>query len=207
MFQPLLKPYRLPELDYTYSALEPHISARTMELHHLKHHAAYVQNANTALEGLSNLTDKNDLTGISALEKELSFHLSGHILHSIFWKNLAPNGGGSPSGDLAHSIQQDFGSFDSFKAQMIEVASTLMGSGWAALVWEPASQRLMISQIYDHQSNMLQGSTPLMLIDAWEHAYYLQYENEKKKFFEAIWNLWNWNDIAARLTKAKNISW
>lgn len=190
--------YILPDLPYDFGALEPHISGRIMELHHGKHHATYVKKANETLEQLDSARESGDLTKLAALEKSLAFNLSGHVLHSIFWRNLTPQGGDRPDGELGRMIERDFGGFDKFQKQMIEAASTIMGSGWAALVWEPLGQRLLTTQIYDHQSNLNQGGIPLMVIDAWEHAYYLQYENEKADFFRAVWNLWNWDDIADR---------
>ena len=197
-----MKPYTLPDLSYDYSALEPQISGKIMELHHGKHHATYVKNANSVLEQLDEARQKDDFARLAALERALAFNLSGHILHSIFWKNMIPKGGGEPRGDLAGAIQKDFGAFERFRKQLTEVASTIMGSGWAALVWEPIGKRLLITQIYDHQSNLAQAGVPLMVIDAWEHAYYLQYENRKTEFFEAVWKLWNWQDVAARYASA-----
>jgi Fe-Mn family superoxide dismutase len=197
--------YVLPELDYDYAALEPHISARVLELHHSKHHAGYVKTANTTLEQLDEARDKTDFTRIGALEKTLAFSLSGHVLHSIFWRNLVPKGGGKPTGELGKAIDKDFGGFDKFKNQFTEVASTIMGSGWAALVWEPLGKRLLATQIYDHQSNLAQSGVPLMVLDAWEHAYYLQYENRKTDFFGAVWNLWNWKDISSRFEAARKL--
>jgi len=194
--------YTLPDLPYDYSALEPHISGKIMELHHGKHHAAYVKNANSVLQDLFESRQKDDFTRITALERSLAFNLSGHILHSIFWKNMMPKGGGKPDGDLLGAIQKDFGDFSRFRNQLTQVASTIMGSGWAALVWEPIGERLLITQIYDHQSNLAQAGVPLMVIDAWEHAYYLQYQNRKTEFFDAVWQVWNWKDIAARYTSA-----
>jgi Fe-Mn family superoxide dismutase len=197
-----MKPYTLPDLPYDHSALEPQISGKIMELHHGQHHAAYVKNANSVLEQLDEARQKDDFARLAALERALAFNLSGHILHSIFWKNMIPKGGGEPRGDFAGAIQKDFGAFERFRKQLTEVASTIMGSGWAALVWEPIGKRLLITQIYDHQSNLAQAGVPLMVIDAWEHAYYLQYENRKTEFFEAVWKLWNWQDIAARYASA-----
>ena len=194
--------YVLPDLPYDYNALEPHISARIMELHHGKHHAAYVKNANTAIESLDQAREKEDFTRLAALEKALAFNLSGHILHSILWQSMKKNGGGEPDGALAQAIVRDLGSFELFKKQMNEVAATIMGSGWAALVWEPIGQRLLVTQVYDHHSNLAQAGVPLMVIDAWEHAYYLQYQNRKTEFFEASWNVWNWADIAKRFAAA-----
>jgi len=197
--------YALPDLDYDYNALEPHITARLLELHHSKHHAAYVKQANETLEQLGEARDRGDFTRIAGLERSLAFNLSGHVLHSIFWRNLAPQAGGRPTGALARAIDASFGSFDKLKAQMTHVAGSIMGSGWAALVWEPMAGRLLTCQIYDHQSNLAQGGLPILVIDGWEHAYYLQYQNQKQAFFEAVWHLWNWSDIAARLQAAQAV--
>jgi Fe-Mn family superoxide dismutase len=200
-----MKPYELPPLDYDYAALEPHYSARMLELHHDKHHKAYVDGANTTLEKLHEAREKNDFAAIAALEKALGFHVSGHVLHSIFWQNLTPKGGGQPGGELANQINKDFGSFDKFKAQLTKAASTVMGSGWGALVWEPAGKRLLTTQIHDHQSETAQSSVPLLVLDAWEHAWYLQYKTDKVKFFEALWNVFNWKDVEARFASASKL--
>ncbi len=197
--------YTLPDLDYDYSALEPHIIGPIMELHHSKHHAAYVKSANDSAVRLEEATLTEDYAPLAALERSLAFNLSGHILHSIFWKNLTPGGGGKPNGDFGRAIARDFGSFDHFRGRMVAVASGIMGSGWAALTWEPLSERLLVTQIYDHQSNLNQAGVPLMVIDAWEHAYYLQYRNQKAAFFNAVWNLWNWEDIAMRYLSARRL--
>jgi Fe-Mn family superoxide dismutase len=193
-----LNKYVLPDLPYEYGALEPHISGEIMQLHHDKHHRTYVNGANQALAELHEAQQKNDFAKIATLERTLAFNVSGHILHSIFWQNLSPDGGGKPQGGLANQIERDFGSFPTFKNQMIRAASTIMGSGWAALAWDPVSHSLITIQIHDHQSETAQGSIPLLVLDAWEHAYYLQYRSEKAKFFEAVWNLWNWEDVATR---------
>jgi Fe-Mn family superoxide dismutase len=198
--------YTLPDLPYDYNALEPHISGKIMELHHGKHHAGYVKNANTVLEQLDEARGKEDFTRLASLERALAFNLSGHILHSIFWKNMIPKGGGKPQGDLATAIDKDFGGFEHFKKQLTAVASSIMGSGWAGLVWEPIGKRLLITQIYDHQSNLAQAGVPLMVIDAWEHAYYLQYQNRKAEFFNVVWNVWNWKDITARYNDARQLN-
>src|SRR5438132_7907919 len=163
--------YILPDLDYDFGALEPHVSGRIMELHHDKHHAAYVKGANDATQALAEAREKRDFTKIAGLQRALAFNLSGHILHSIFWKNLAPKRGGVPTGDFLAAIERDFKDFNRFRRQLTEVASSIMGSGWAALVWEPIGKRLLITQIYDHQSNLAQAGVPLMVLDAWEHAY------------------------------------
>lgn len=197
--------YRLPELQYDYAALEPHITGRIMELHHDKHHAGYVKGANEALDRLGEAREKEDFTRIGALEKALAFNLSGHVLHSLFWQNLNPEGGGEPKGELAEQIRKDFGGFAPFKRQLTESASTIMGSGWGAVVWEPLAGRLLTTQIYDHQSNLAQAGVPILVLDAWEHAYYLQYENKKTDFFAAVWNLWNWSDASERFAAVRSL--
>ncbi len=195
--------YVLPDLSYDYGALEPHISGQVMELHHGKHHKAYVEKANLTLEKLEEARGKGDIERLAGLEKALAFNLSGHVLHSTFWKNMKPGGGGAPTGALGDAIKRDFGTFDAFKAQLTEVAATVMGSGWGTLVWEPMGGRLLTCQVYDHQSNLSQSGVSLLVIDAWEHAYYLQYKNQKTAFFDAMWNLWNWRDIAKRFDAAR----
>jgi Fe-Mn family superoxide dismutase len=197
--------YSLPDLAYDYGALEPQISGKIMELHHSKHHAGYVQGANTTLEKLDEAREREDFTRLAALEKALAFNLSGHVLHSLFWQNLTPKGADRPTGELAAAIQRDFGSFEKFRKQLTSVASTIMGSGWAALIWEPLGQRLLTTQIYDHQSNLAQAGIPLLVLDAWEHAFYLQYQNRKIDFFEAIWSCWNWKDVAGRYAAARQV--
>ena len=197
--------YILPDLRYDYGALEPHISGKIMELHHDKHHAGYVKGANTALEKLDEARDKEDYTRLGSLEKALAFNLSGHVLHTLFWQNLDPKGGDRPAGPLGEAIKRDFGSFEKFKRQLTEAASSIMGSGWAALVWEPLGGRLLTTQIYDHQSNLNQAGIPILVLDAWEHAFYLQYQNRKTEFFDAVWNLWNWNDVAERFRSVSEL--
>ena len=158
--------YVLPDLAYDYGALEPHISARIMELHHSKHHKAYVDGANKTLEQLAEARQKGALDGAGVLERTLAFHISGHVMHSIFWQNLSPKGGGTPTGELATAINRDFGNFDSFKLQLNKTAATIQGSGWAALYLEPLSQQLIIGSVHDHQQSVFQGSLPLMVVDA-----------------------------------------
>jgi Fe-Mn family superoxide dismutase len=195
-------PYTLPELTYGYGALEPHVSGQIMELHHSKHHAAYVKGANTALDSLAHARESDDFSDITKLQKDLAFHVSGHVLHSMFWTNLSPDGGGPPEGALAAQLEKDFGSFERFQAHMNEAAGTVQGSGWALATWEPAAGRIIVQQVYDHQGNHGQGSVPLLAFDAWEHAYYLQYKNVKADFFAALWNVVNWADVAERLQGA-----
>jgi superoxide dismutase, Fe-Mn family len=198
--------YVLPDLEYDYGALEPHISARIIELHHDKHHKGYVDGANTALaQQLEEARHKGDLNAAGTIARALAFNVSGHVLHSIYWRNMAPKAGGQPTGELATAIDEYFGGFANFRQQLTKSAATIMGSGWAALMWDSISSQLLITQIHDHQSSTIQGAVPLLVVDAWEHAWYLQYENEKTKHFDAIWNLWNWNDVAARLADARRV--
>jgi Fe-Mn family superoxide dismutase len=195
--------YALPDLPYDAGALEPHISGRIIELHHDKHHAAYVTGANKALTTLAEVREKGDFAAISMLEKNLAFHVSGHVLHSVFWTNLSPEGGGEPTGELADLLEATFGGFPAFRQQMTEAASTIQGAGWALASWEPVAGRLLVQQVHDHQGNHGQGTVPLLAIDAWEHAYYLQYENRKADFFAAFWDIVNWDDVSQRLANAR----
>lgn len=193
--------YKLPDLDFDPGALEPHISGRIVELHHSKHHKAYVDGANATLEKIATVRDQGDFASIVGLEKSLAFNVSGHVMHSIYWMNIGPNGGGEPDGALADSIIENFGGFDKFKAQMTHATSTVQGSGWSVLSWEPIGERLLIEQVHDHHGNTLEGATPLLVIDAWEHAYYLQYENRRMDYVNAIWNVIDWNDVLDRFER------
>ena len=201
-----MKPYTLPDLPYDYAALEPHYSARMLELHHDKHHAAYVKGVNTTLEKLAAMRASGDLSSIVGLEKTLAFNLSGHVLHTLFWQNLSPDGGDRPEGDLAAAIDEGFGSFDGFKAHLTEATGTVQGSGWGALSWEPLGERLFIEQIYDHQGNVGQSGVILLVIDAWEHAFYLQYENRKPEYVDAMWNIIDWADVQGRFDRALDVA-
>ncbi|MEY2698938.1 MAG: hypothetical protein RL720_894 [Actinomycetota bacterium] len=195
--------YTLPELDYDYAALEPYISATIMELHHSKHHKAYVDGANTALEKLAEARDKNDFANVNKLQKDLAFHLGGHTNHSIFWKNLTPGTEERPTGELAAAIDEYFGSFDAFKAQFNAVALGLQGSGWAFLAWDALGKNLIIEQLYDQQGNIAAGTIPLLMLDMWEHAFYLDYKNVKGDYVTAFWNIINWADVSARFDAAR----
>ena len=195
--------YELPDLPYAYDALEPHISAEIMELHHDKHHNTYVKGANAALEALEE--ERNGEANpdkLRALSKNLSFNLGGHTNHSIFWKNMSPNGGGQPTGELAEAIERDFGSFEKFQAHFAGVATSLQGSGWAVLGWDHLAGRLIIEQLTDQAGNTSIDLTPVLMLDMWEHAYYLQYKNVKGDYVKAFWNVVNWDDVAERFAKA-----
>ncbi|MGO9457978.1 MAG: superoxide dismutase [Acidimicrobiales bacterium] len=198
--------YSLPDLPYDYGALEPHYSGQILELHHDKHHAAYVAGANTTLEKLDEARSKEEYGTIVGLEKTLAFNVSGHVLHSIFWKNLTPDGAERPEGELAAAVDEHFGSFDGFRAQLTQATTTIQGSGWGVLAWEPLGRRLLVTQVYDHQGNVGNGSVPLLVFDAWEHAFYLQYKNVKADFVAALWKIVNWADVAERFAAASKFS-
>jgi len=192
----------LPDLDYDYGALEPHISGQINELHHRKHHAAYVQGANDALAKLAHARAHADHSKIFLNEKNLAFHLGGHVNHSIWWKNLSPDGGDKPTGGLAAAVDDAFGSFDNFRLQFTAAANGLQGSGWAVLAYDGATDRLLTFQLYDQQANVPVGVIPLLMVDMWEHAYYLQYKNVKADYVKAFWNVVNWVDVQSRFAAA-----
>ncbi len=195
--------YTLPDLPYDYSALEPALTGQIMELHHDKHHAAYVKGANDTLEQLAEAGESASPVTTVGLEKTLAFNLSGHVLHSIFWRNLSPDGGDRPDGELAEAINEHFGSFEAFSKRLSTATTGVQGSGWGVLGYEPVSGKLIIEQIYDHHGNVGVGSTPLLVFDAWEHAYYLQYYNVRPDYVGRLWSVVNWPDVARRFQAAK----
>jgi Fe-Mn family superoxide dismutase len=200
-----MKRYTLPDLLYDYSALEPHYSGEVLELHHGKHHAAYVAGANATLDKLAEAREKKNFAALNQLQKSLAFHVSGHVLHSLFWKNMIPHGGGRPDRELAAAIGESFGSFDGLKSQLTEAALNVQGSGWGAVAWEPLGQRLVVEQVYDHQGNIGNGTVPLLVLDMWEHAYYLQYRNVKADWVNAFWEVVNWEDVAQRFNSVRTL--
>ncbi|MGO2659817.1 superoxide dismutase [Mycetocola reblochoni] len=195
--------YTLPELSYDYAALEPSISGAIMELHHSKHHQAYVTGANTALDQLAEARDSGNLANVNKLEKDLAFNLGGHVNHSVFWTNLSPNGGDKPTGELSSAIDDFFGSFDKFQAHFTAAALGVQGSGWAALVWDSIGQRLLVQQFFDQQSNFPVGVVPVLLLDVWEHAYYLDYRNVRADYVKAFWNIVDWENVQQRFLTAR----
>ncbi|GAA2235188.1 superoxide dismutase [Promicromonospora sukumoe] len=195
--------YTLPDLPYDYAALEPHISGRIMELHHDKHHAAYVAGANAALDALAQARESGDLASVNLHEKNLAFNLGGHTNHTVFWNNLSPDGGGEPDGELAAAIIDQFGSFAAFQAHFAAAATGIQGSGWAVLGWDSIGGRLLVFQLFDQQANVPLGVTPLLMLDMWEHAFYLDYLNVKADYVAAFWKLANWADVGARLDRAR----
>jgi len=195
--------YSLPDLPYDYGALEPFISGQIMELHHSKHHAAYVTGANTALDQMAEAREKDSFGTINGLEKNLAFHLGGHINHSVFWPNMRPGtDDDKPDGELAAAIDEFFGSWDGFKKQFTANANAIQGSGWSMLVWDTLGQRLNIMQLFDQQGNLPAAQIPIVLLDMWEHAFYLQYKNVKADYVKAFWNVVNWADVQERFARA-----
>jgi Fe-Mn family superoxide dismutase len=195
--------YILPDLPYDYAALEPHISGRIMALHHDKHHAAYVAGANTALAKLAEARASGNLDAVNLHEKNLAFNLGGHVNHSVFWTNLSPDGGDKPTGELAAAIDEYFGSFDGFQKHFTAAAAGVQGSGWSILAWDSIGARLVVVQLYDQQSNIALGLVPIVMLDVWEHAYYLDYLNVRADYIKAWWNIVNWADAAERLARAR----
>jgi Fe-Mn family superoxide dismutase len=194
------KLYVLPQLLYGYKDLEPYISEQQLMIHHQKHHQAYVNSANNILQRLDKARKENADVDIKSTLKELSFNIGGHLLHSLFWTNLTPAGkSGKPGGALADALAKEFGSFDRFKKEFVQAAVSVEGSGWAALTWCKQTGRPIIMQIEKHNTNVYPTFRILMILDVFEHAYYIDYKNDRAKFVEAFWNIVNWNEIGKRL--------
>ena len=199
----MAKTYSLPQLPYKYSDLQPHISEKTMTLHHTKNHQAYVNGANAALEKLEKARKGELQIDVRAVLRDYSFNVDGHILHSFFWPNMAPQGkgGGMPGGKLADKITKDFGGFEKFKFQFSDAAKTVEGAGWALMLYDSETNQLVLTQV-EKQNNMLLAQMPLILgIDLWEHAWVHDYLTDRPKYIEAWWNVANWSDADARLAK------
>ena len=194
--------YTLPDLSYDYGALAPSIAGEIMELHHSKHHATYVKGLNDTLDKLAEARDKGDFGAIVGLEKTLAFNLGGHVNHSIFWTNLGPDTK-VPEGELAAAIDEFFGSFEQFQAQFAAVANGIQGSGWSVLAWDQVGQKLVTFQLFDQQANVPLGVVPIFMLDMWEHAFYLDYLNVKADYVKAVWNIVDWENVAARFANAK----
>ncbi|MCC6221821.1 MAG: superoxide dismutase [Deltaproteobacteria bacterium] len=190
--------HELPALDYDYNALEPHIDGQTMRLHHDVHHLAYVKGLNTAEGKLAEAREAGDFTLVKHWERELAFHGAGHFLHCVFWKNMSPKGGGKPSGALLKKIEKDFGSYDAFVAQFKAAAAAVEGSGWAMLAKNHVSNKLEILMAEKHQNLSQWVVEPLLVIDVWEHAYYLKYQNRRPDYINAFFNVINWADVEER---------
>lgn len=199
--------HQLPPLPYAYNALEPVISEEIMRLHHDKHHKSYVDGLNKAELEMQKARETNDFALIKHWEREAAFNGAGHYLHTIFWNIMSPNGGGKPKGELLREIENSFGSFEKFKRHFTEAANKVEGVGWAILVWSPRSHRLEILQAEMHQHLSQWDVIPLLVLDVWEHAYYLQYKNDRKAYIDKWWNVVNWDVVAKRYQKAKQLMW
>ncbi len=195
--------YILPPLPYEYDALEPHIDAQTMRLHHDIHHQGYVNGLNSALEALKAVREGGG-GNVKALSRDLAFHGSGHFLHTIFWKNMSPRGGGEPRGPLKEAIERSFGSFEAFWSHFAAASGSVEASGWGILAFEPLSDSLLVMQSEKHQNLTAWGVIPLLVIDVWEHAYYLRYQNKRGDYIKAFRNIINWADVAQRYTEARS---
>ena len=196
--------HELPILPYDYDALEPFYEERTLRLHHGAHHQSYVDGINNAEAKLEKTREQNDFSLVKHWEKELAFHGSGHILHTLFWMNMTPGGGGPVNGDIESQINIDFGSFNAFKNQFTAAATTVEGSGWTLLCWNPQFMKTVILVAEKHQNLTQWGVNPLLVLDLWEHAYYLQYQNKRAAYIEAWWNLINWEEVNKRFKMGIN---
>ena len=199
-------PYQLPALPYGYADLEPFIDAQTMKLHHDRHHAGYVRGANEATAALERVrrVGGQQIHTVRAVTDALAFHTSGHLLHSLFWTGMKKGGGGDPpaSGDIGRMITRDFGTIEAFRAQFAAAAKQVQGSGWSVLAFEPVSQRLLVLQAEKHQNLAVWGCVPLLVIDVWEHAYYLKYQSERVAYIKAFMNVINWESVQQQLDRA-----
>ncbi len=190
--------YVLPPLKYGYDALEPHIDAQTMRLHHDKHHAGYVKGLIGAEEKLAEMRASGDFAGIDYWSRKSAFHGAGHFLHCVFWDSMGSGGGGAPTGALAKCIERDFGGFEAFKAQFSAASKGVEGSGWGILAYQIAGAKLVIQQAMNHQLLTQWGLVPVLCVDVWEHAYYLHYQNQRAAYVDAWWNTVDWNRVGER---------
>lgn len=199
--------HHLPPLPYAYDALEPYIDEEIMILHHKEHHQSYVDGLNKAERKMAESRSTGNYELIRHWEREAAFHGAGHYLHTLFWSIMSPEGGGTPTGDLARQIDQDFGSFEKFKKHFSEAANEVEGVGWAILIWSPRSHRLEILQAEKHQLLSQWDVIPLLVLDVWEHAYYLQYKNDRKEYVDNWWNVVDWTQVSFRFNEAKKLRW
>ena len=199
--------HTLPPLPYPYDALEPVISEEIMRLHHDKHHQAYVDGLNKAEKMMKQARETNDFALIKHWEREAAFHGSGHYLHTIFWEVMSPNGGGQPTGPFLKQLEKDFGSFAGFKKHFSEAAKQVEAVGWAILVWAPRARRLEILQSERHMILTQWDTIPILVLDVWEHAYYLQYKNNRSEYVDKWWNVVNWRKVERRYQEAKKLIW
>jgi Fe-Mn family superoxide dismutase len=197
--------YSLPALPYEYNALEPYMDEQTVRIHHDKHHLAYINGLNKASKDLEDARSRNDYSSIQAFEKLLAFHGSGHVLHTLFWENMCPASSSREpeSGDFLEQVKKDFGSFESMKAQLSAATKAVEASGWGVLAWEPSNKRLLILTAENHQKLTVWGAVPLLVIDVWEHAYYLKYQNNRAGYVDNFWKILNWKKAEERFAEAQ----
>lgn len=199
-----LTEYTLPPLPYPTNALDGYLSAEILELHHDKHHAGYVKGLNKTLADLKEAREAGKFDAIKGLERNLAFHGSGHVLHSIYWNSMSPKGGGTPKGNLQKAIDANFGSFDAFRKQFAEASKQAEASSWGALVYEPLGNRLLVTAFEDHQNMTFQGSTPLIVCDVWEHAYYLRYKADRASYVDKFFDVANWDYAEQRFNAVRS---
>ncbi|WP_216830430.1 superoxide dismutase [Alkalihalobacterium elongatum] len=199
--------HQLPPLPYSYEALEPYIAAEIMRLHHQEHHQSYVDGLNKAEKKMEEARKTGDFDLIKHWEREAAFNGAGHYLHTIFWNVMSPKGGGEPRGEFANQLRKDFSSFQQFKKHFSEAAKKVEAVGWAILVWAPRAHRLEILQAEKHQNLSQWDVVPLLPLDVWEHAYYLQYKNEREQYINNWWNVVNWPHVDERYKKARELRW
>jgi len=200
-----LSEYTLPKLPYAYDALEPYIDEQTVKLHHDRHHQGYVNGLNSTLKSLVEVREKGDLSAVRTLLRNLSFHGSGVVLHNLYWEGLCPASESEEptSGAFLDQVKKDFGSLDGLKNVLSAAAKAVEGSGWAVLAWEPLGGKLLVLQAENHQKLTIWGVRPLFVIDVWEHAYYLKYQNRRAEYVDNIWNVVNWAEVEKKFEKAK----
>jgi len=194
--------HELPDLPYAYDALEPFLGEQTLHAHHDRHHQGYVDGLNAAEARIEAAREAGDFADVRSICDALAFNYSGHLFHSLYWQCMSPSGGEEPSGALAEQIVNDFGDFATFKQQFLATANAVQGSGWAVLVWQQLGQRLVVLQAEKHQNLSEWGAVPVMVIDVWEHAYYLDYQHERAKYTEAFFDVVNWEFVARRFEVA-----
>jgi Fe-Mn family superoxide dismutase len=200
-----LNEYTLPKLPYAYDALEPFIDKETVTLHHDKHHAAYVAGFNATLKKLAEAREKGDYSAVKTLERDLAFHGAGAVLHSLYWEGLCPKAESKEptGGKFLDRVKVDFGGLDKLKAEMGAAAKTVEGSGWAVLAWDAVGKQLLVTQVENHQKLVVPGYVPLYVIDVWEHAYYLRYQNRRAEYVDGIWNIVNWAAVEKKFGALK----
>ena len=200
-----MEEYKLPDLPYPYNALEPYVDEQTVRLHHDKHHLAYVNGLNTALKRLEEARTKGDYSAVKAILRDAAFHGSGHVLHTLYWEGMCAHAQSKEpaSGAFLDQVKKDFGSLENLKKELGEATKAVEGSGWGVLAWEPIGKKLLVLIAENHQKLTIWGAKPLFVIDAWEHAYYLKYQNRRAEYVDSFWNVVNWAEVEKKFRAAK----